>query len=260
MIKNVLHWNKGDLNSFHYSSWPAMPAPHCLPTVPCPHPKYLNSCSFLSIQGSSSRWQLLRVLAGSSWGLARSSQPCPALLLLRLCLSVRLSFLPAPSLQVEVVSPRAGEQRRKKRIYTLVFWKLESREKLKNVTWGQDVWLCSYRAERGRFAPIATPWPVSWRNFPTSWMCGGFRGTSPPLICFLQLCGRKVITEESAALQETRVRWSCVWSWELFLGHPEVTAPPATVLLNHPSMPSFQQNHPLQLLIWLLFHLFQLLS
>lgn len=203
-----------------------MPAPHCLPTQPCPHPKYLYSCSFLSIQAP--------LPDGSSWGCWQAApegwqgHPSPVL---PCCSSgsVRLSVRPSSQLphsqllqQVEVVSPRAGEQRRKKRIYTLVFWKLESREKLKNVTWGQDVWLCSCRAERGRFVPIATPWPVSWRNFPASWMCGGFRGTSFPLICFLQLCGSKGITEESAALQGTRVRWSCVWSWELFLGHPRL--------------------------------------
>lgn len=105
---------------------------------------------------------------------------------------------------------RAKEERREFILW--YFGKLESRKKLKNVTWGQNVWLSSYRAERGRFIPIATLWPVSCRNFPTSWMCGGFRATSPSLLCFLQLCGRKVIREESAALQETCLRWSCVWT------------------------------------------------
>lgn len=214
MIKkpiNFLHWNKVNLNSFHYSSWPAMPAPRCLPTLPCTH-KYLfvhlfpvfpqqpgaplpDGISWGCWQSAPEGWEAHLTPVLSRWflRLRRSFQPW---LLLQLPHSQLLE-------QVEVVSPRAGEQRRKKRIYTLVFWKLESREKLKNVTWGQNVWLSSYREERGRFIPIATLWLVSCRNFPTSWMCGGFRGTSPSLVCFLQSCGRKVITEESAALQET---------------------------------------------------------
>lgn len=85
--------------------------------------------------------------------------------------------------KVEVVSWRAGEQRRKKRIYTLVFRKLESREKLKNVTWGQNACLSSYRVEWGRFIPIATLWPMSCWELPASVMCCGFRSashSSPP--------------------------------------------------------------------------------
>lgn len=67
------------------------------------------------------------------------------------------------------------------------------------------------RRERGRFVPIATLWTVSCRNFPASWMCGGLRGTSALLICFLQLRGRKVIAEESAALHKICLRWSRAW-------------------------------------------------
>lgn len=107
-------------------------------------------------------------------------------------------------------APRAGEQK-EENLYFWYFGSWNPREKLRNVTWGQNVWLCSSRAERGRFIPIATPWPVSCRNFPAPWMCGGLRGTSPSLICSLQLCGRKMISEESAALHETRLRWGCVW-------------------------------------------------
>lgn len=122
------------------------------------------------------------------WGSAVSSSRTRSWLLLQLPHSQLLE-------KVEVVSRRAGEQRRKKRIYTLEFWKLESREKLKNVTWGQNAWLSSYRAERGRFIPIATLWPMSCQKLPASVMCGGFTGTSPSLVSFLQCCGRKGITE-----------------------------------------------------------------
>lgn len=140
------------------------------------------------------------------WGSVISSSQTCSWLLLQLPRSQLLE-------KVEVVSQRAGEQRRKKRIYTLVFWKLESREKLKNVTWGQNAWLSSYRAERGRFIPIATLWPMSCRELPASVMCSGFRRTSPSLASSLQRCGRKGITEELAALWETCLRLSgLLWS------------------------------------------------
>lgn len=117
------------------------------------------------------------------WGAVVSSSLTCSRLLLQLPRSQLLQ-------NVEVVSQRAREQRRKNRIYTLVFWKLESREKLKNVTWGQNVWLSNYRAELHRFIPTATLWPMfCWE------LCGGFRGASPSPISFLQCCGRKGITE-----------------------------------------------------------------
>lgn len=215
MIKNPINFlrrNKVNLNPSHHSLWPAMPAPHCLPTLPCTRPKYLFIHLFLVLPQQPGA-PLPDGISWGCWGWQVHLRPVLPCWFLRLCPSLQpclLLQLPHSQLleQVEVVSSRAGEQRRKKSIYTWVFWKLESRGKLKNVTWGQNVWLSSYREERGRFIPIATLWPVSCRNFPAPWMCGGFRGASPSLVCFLQLCGRKVITEESAALQETRLRWN----------------------------------------------------
>lgn len=132
-------------------------------------------------------------------GSAISSGQTSSLLLLQLPCSQLLK-------KVEMVSQRAREERRKKRIYTLVFWKLESRQKLKNVTWGQNAWLSSYRAEWGRFIPIATLWPMSCQELPALMICGGFRRTYLSLISSLQHCGRKGITGELAALWETCLR------------------------------------------------------
>ena len=163
---------------------------------------------------SSSRWHLQSVSIVSCWGLRSSCHLSPALLVME-----ALSFLlvwPAPDCsssfltqlleKVEVVSHSAGEKRRKNRIFTLAFWKLESREKLKIMTWGQNAWLSSYRVEQDRFIPITTLWPVSRMELPALVMCSGFRRTSPSLAFSLQHCEKKGITEELAALREICLR------------------------------------------------------
>lgn len=106
-------------------------------------------------------------------------------------------------------------------MYTLVFWKLESREKLKNVTWGQNAWLSSYKVKRDRFIPITTLCLVSCWKLPALVMCGDFRGTSPALIFFLQCCGRKQITTECQHCK--RLIWDrAIYCGAQYLPHYEI--------------------------------------